>query len=67
MTASRQTVLLRDHPSNLDPTAALVSGPTEFPAVFRVRGGFLATLDEGRAFLDLFPSHDAARAAQRAA
>ena len=58
---------LSQHPSNLDRTANLVSGPHyEGRDVYQVRGGYLATI-ENRAFLRLFPSFETARAAQREA
>ena len=56
------SVALGDHPSNLDPTAELVSGSRESLSIFRVRGGFLASAN-GVAHLQLYASQDAARAA----
>ena len=61
-TAPGVSVPISAHPSNLDPTAELVSGAREELSIFRVRGGFLACR-QGEAFIVLFPTQDAARAA----
>lgn len=52
------------HPSNLDPTAELLNGRSrEDFSIFKVRGGFMAITRGGLAFVDLFPTEDAARQA----
>ena len=56
-----ETVALRDHPTNLDPTATWVSGMHEPGMIFRVRGGFVGVLPDGSAFLDLFETETHAR------
>jgi len=54
---------IKNHPSNLDPTARLVSGPREEYSIFSVRGGFVACVGANMALEGLFPSEAAARTA----
>lgn len=60
---TRETIALRDHPSNLDPSAVWVSGMHEPGMIFRVRGGFVGVLTDSSAFVDLFETETLARRA----
>lgn len=60
---AHKIIPLRDHPSNLDHTAVWVSGMHEPGMVFRVNGGYLATIPAGDAFEGLFASEQEARTA----
>jgi len=59
-------IQISDHPSNLDPTARLVSTPREEHSIFSVRGGFIACVGAAMALEGLFKTEAAARAAIRA-
>lgn len=57
-------VRLSEHPNNLDPTARIVaSGPLCAWTIFSVAGGFLLSLSDGQAVLEVFPTEAAAHAA----
>lgn len=59
-----QLIPLANHPSNLDRTATLISGPIyRGRDIYRVRGGFLATLGD-LAIAGLFNSEREAAEAQ---
>jgi hypothetical protein len=63
---NRKIVNLADHPRNLDRTAKLVSSTSLSSSgrdIYRVTGGFLACVGHSKAFLELFPTFEAAEAA----
>lgn len=58
-------VSVASHPSNIDRTATLVStGPWTGRDIYRVRGGYIALMDD-QCFPGLFASKEDAEAAQR--
>lgn len=60
-----QTIPLWSHPSNLDPTARLVSEGINRYGIYRVVGGYLACVARGQCLARLFESEADAREAQR--
>lgn len=61
----RDLVSISTHPSNLDPTSVLVSGPMYRERdIYRCRLGFVACIAE-RAIAGHFDTQDAAESAQR--